>query len=241
MSGRNATQIIRYSLALCILCSLDGFAQHTDVYAGMGYASYSHPEMKDYQKLLLSQLTQQGVKGTATEKFPAYYTYFAGFHKHFNRWSMGIELGHGSTGGRVYYEDYTGKYVGDQKLSNYYLGISPMILFHKTKKFRVMGGIKMTSTYTKARLLHSLSLGTSTTSNNATFYAINFGGQPYIMVRYYVAGGLFVQGTAGYELQSDGQLKKTDEHEVWLDNGSGKPVHLEGNGYRVGMSLGIAF
>jgi hypothetical protein len=240
MPGSNIT-IIRYTLILSLLGSFTLQGQVADIYAGVGRASYIYSEMKGYQQYLLKQLQTQGVKGTTIEDFPSYYTYFAGMHKHWQQWSLGFEVGHGSTGGRVYYEDYSGRYVADQTLKNYYIAVSPTLKIYKSKKIGVMGGGKITTTWSQAKLNHALTLGTTTVTDNATFQALNFGLQPYVLMRYYFVDKIFIQATLGYELQNSSELRKNDDHEVWLDDGSGHAVHLQGNGYRLGLGIGVAF
>jgi hypothetical protein len=75
MFVRRANKIIGYSLALLIVGAGQTYGQSWAIDVSVGFASYSHPELRSYQEYLLRELV---VSGTATEKFPPYLTFSMG-------------------------------------------------------------------------------------------------------------------------------------------------------------------
>jgi hypothetical protein len=134
-------KIIRYSLAIftVIFLRTAAYAQ-VDLYANTGVAAYQQRELKMYQDDIIKAI---GVPAKATDNFPPYLTYNLGVNLNLRNFIIGIEVGHGSTGGRVYYEDYSGLFKADQLFKYDYIGISTAYTLLHLKTFHLSGGFKL--------------------------------------------------------------------------------------------------
>ena len=137
----SSNKVIRLALIVLMLCTYVKLnAQKVDLFASVGYGSYSHHEMKDYQSYLVNS---SGLSATVTNAFPPYYTFLFGLNVQLPKWTLGLEAGHGSTGGRVYYEDYSGKLIQDQFITYNYVGLTPSFFMINSNGLCLTGGIKL--------------------------------------------------------------------------------------------------
>lgn len=234
--SRCANKIIRYTLVgFSFWSCLTSQAQKVDLFGGVGYSSYSHQELKDYQQYLMRNSV---VNATITDEFPAYHTYLFGVNVRLSKWMMGVEVGHGSTGGRVYYQDYSGSLIFDQMVKYNYAGFSPAFYIYNKNSLCVTGGIKLLLVWHQLGIRNSVTIGSQTVNENKDFYGLNLGVQPNISLKKYF-GKVFLQASAGYELQSNSYPETKDDPKLFLNNGSDEPVHLQGNGYRLSLCTGL--
>lgn len=229
-------QVIRIALIISFLCAYkDINAQMINFYGGVGYASYNHAELKSYQVFLIKA---SGLDAIVIDEFPAFYTYNLGFTIHFSKWILGIDAGHGSTAGRVYYEDYSGRLILDQLIAYNYLGVTPSISLKQSSKFYLMGGIKLSIVSHTLSVRNILTLGTQSVYEEEDFQGFNLAIQPNLVLRKYF-GKAFLQVSIGYELQN--RSYPESDTGFFLDNGSGNPVHLQGDGFRINLGAGFLF
>lgn len=78
-----------------------------------GYGSYSNSDLKKYQSTLLSGLLPGG---KILESFPAFWYYGVDAKWDLPNSLFGLSLSQGSSGGQVYYADYSGAYKDEQLL-----------------------------------------------------------------------------------------------------------------------------
>jgi hypothetical protein len=238
MFSRNANRFIGYTLALFMVGVAETFAQSWDVHVNAGFATYSHPELRAYQDYLLREFV---VESKATERFPPYITYSLGVNKNWTRWNLGIEFGHGSTGGRIYYEDYSGKIIADQLVTYNYLGITPSIVLHNNDKLIVTGGIRVSMIVHELTIRNDLTVGNETLHEEVEFLTDNLGFQPHVRIRKDITSRLFIQGSVGYEIQDSRETISPDRNAAFLADEKGEPVHLQGSGLRLYIGTGVRF
>jgi hypothetical protein len=235
--SRSSNKIIRRAIIFGILSiSLTLNAQKIDFFGGVGYGSYSYKELKDYQSYLVKI---SGIDATIVDEFPPYYAYLFGINFRFTKWTIGIEAGHSSTGGRVYYEDYSGKLIQDQAITYNYVGASPAFYIFNSKGLQITGGLKFLMIRHILAIKNSLVIGSQASYESKDFYGLNLGIQPNVTLRKYIGAFLF-QGSAGYEFQNSSYPETKDDN-LFLNDGSNNPVHLQGNGYRVSLCVGFTF
>lgn len=235
---RRADKIIGYTVALVILSAGQTYGQSWGMDFSVGFASYSHPELRSYQDYLLREAV---VAATATEKFPPFLTFSVGMNKSWSRASLGLEVGHGSTGGRIYYQDYSGKLVADQLAQYNYIGICPSLILYKREKLFLTAGVKISMVLHKLQVRNTLKVGNATVSEEADFLAGTYGFQPNVRLRKNITSWLFVQAHAGYELQTSGETTAPDLNGAFLSDENNEPVHLQGSGFRLSAGAGFAF
>jgi hypothetical protein len=81
----------------------------------VGYGSYSNRDLKNYQAALANGFK---VGGKVLESFPAYWFYGVEAKWNLANSVVGLSLSQGSTGGQVYYADYSGTF-NEQQLLKY--------------------------------------------------------------------------------------------------------------------------
>jgi hypothetical protein len=235
--SRGSNKIIRHTIIFVILIISSTLnAQKIDFFGGVGYGSYGYKELKDYQSYLVKA---SGVDATIVDEFPPYYTYLFGVNVRFTKWIVGIEAGHGSTSGRVYYQDYSGKLIQDQAITYNYISASPAFYIFNSNELYITGGLKLLMIRHALTIKNTLEVGSQTVHENKDFYGLNLGIQPNVTLRKYIGAFLF-QGSAGYEFQNSSYPETKDDN-LFLNDGSNNPVHLQGNGYRVSLCVGFTF
>jgi hypothetical protein len=233
----NANKVIGYTLVLIASIS-DTNAQSWNLYGNIGYASYSLDELKKYQDFLKRGLI---VNATTTEEFPSFITYALGINRQWKTSSLGIEFGHGSTGGRLFYQDYSGKIIADQLVSNNSFSLIPSHILFDKKGLLISVGLKISIVLHSLELNNQLNIGGQLITEQARFKSLNIGFQPCINVEKNVIKSFYIRCSIGYELQSKSEARLTDNPEIFLADENNKPVHLQSNGLRLALGCGIRF
>ena len=236
---RHTNRIIGYTVALLSACLADATAQKSwDAHVNIGYASYSHRELRAYHDYLLRELV---VEGTSTDKFPAYLTYSLNITKNWTQWTLALELGHGSTGGRIYYEDYSGTLIADQLVNYNYFATTPSVVLYRKEKLMLTAGLKVSMIFHKLTIRNSLSIGDEMLREEVKFRSVNMGFQPHLRLRKDFGSSFFMQASAGYEIQDKAEALGTENDAAFLADENHEPVHLQGSGVRVNIGIGVAF
>jgi hypothetical protein len=236
MSGRQ-NRISRYTIVLLCVFLQEGRAQSWDIFVNAGLASYSHPELRTYQESI-ARNSPVGV--SLPSKFPPFFTYSIGINKCWEKWMLGLELGHGSTGGRVWYSDYSGTFIADQLVTNNYIAVVPAFIFYKKNNFILTASFKATVTKQMLAIRNSLTLGNQTSHEDADFNGVNLGVLPSMNGRKYF-DSFFIQASVGYEIQDKMEPRKSDDRDVCLADENHNPVHLQGGGFRIMLGAGFKF
>jgi hypothetical protein len=233
MSWRT-NKVIRYSIIFFVIVSTGVNGQSWDFGFVCGISSYSQKDLHRYQDYIMSQVP---VNAKRTDEFPSYYTFGGLLNKRWTAWEMSIEAGHGSTGGRIYYEDYSGKLILDQLLKSNYVSFSPLFNFYKRNNFTLSATLKTLLLHHTLTVKNSLVLGTQAVDEHHTFKGWNAGLQPCIRARQTLKS-FFLQFSAGYEFQQE--ITPYDKDDLFLAGEHGA-VNLQGNGYRITFGGGVRF
>jgi hypothetical protein len=92
----------------------------------------------------------------------------------------------------------------------------------------------------KLKIRNALTIGTETALEHADFLAGSYGFQPHVRLRRDITSRLFVQGHAGYEIQTSGETYAPDINGAFLSGENNEPVHLQGSGFRLSLGAGFA-
>ncbi len=218
------------------LSPLLGFSQQNFLVAETGYASYQMSDMKSFQSELISS-THLPLR--ALESFPGYFNYAFTFGRQVGRNVFGLSLGYNATGGRADYEDYSGMARIDQQLKSYSLRVMVRDQINKSNKWPLFASVSVSWIRTNLDIDTEFALGTATQSASNGFYSNNFGVIPSFVLIRNLPGKLFIQASAGYELQLAGKLYSSSDHTSFLTHPGGNEVKADWTGFRFSLGLGI--
>lgn len=88
----------------------------------VGYISFNMKHLKNLQKEILQELLWDGIDAKAFDNFPSTLSYQIQYLKNSERSKLGFCFEFASTGSRLDYRDYSGKYSFDQILNRYSFG-----------------------------------------------------------------------------------------------------------------------
>lgn len=210
-----------------------------------GYGSWAMKSMKEWQEEYRNSFP---VEGKTLGSFPPYLYYDASIVQQSDQWIRGLAVSNGSTGGRIYYSDYSGKTSMDQSLSFYALsGIIGRTLNRNTEKLLITGSMRPGVTISKMSYDYEQVIydaGSENISNKFSSYSLTI--QPAVsLIRKF--GRIGVEVLAGYHLiVVGGKLVYDDESGIpsnqgnvdYLIKNDKGPVTSNWSGYR--LSLGIS-
>jgi hypothetical protein len=218
----------RWTIAcIIILSSVRVYAQW-EVSAGAGYGTFA---MKDMHKLHELILTQSIVKSEVTDAFPGHIIYQAAVMYRFRRnHFLGLSYQFGSTGGRVYYSDYSGSLYSDQLLRYTQLAVNLGETVRLGKDFFVMVDLQPGVTFSKLLYKSRITIGEGSAEESAHFHSINWVVEPtFTLLKQW--GKFGARLSAGYHVDAYSGKFKVKGGEGWLTNGY-DPVHADWNGLR---------
>lgn len=211
-----------------------------------GYGSWSMKTMKEWQENYRNSFP---VEARTLADYPEHFFFEAAITQQREEWVRGLAITTGTTGGRVYYSDYSGTISLDQDLAYYALsGIIGKALNANTEKLLLVASVRpgvilSRMSYDFEQVIYD---GESESLNNG-FSSYNFTVQPgFSVVRRF--GRLGVEAQVGYLLSIiSGKLTYDDQSKIPADQrnvdyliyGDQIPVHTNWSGYRI--SLGISF
>jgi hypothetical protein len=234
MLGRYYKAIGSSIVIAASLFSSGAHAQRLAFFGGVGYASYTHPQLKEYQR---AQAANGDLGSRIVDSFSPYYTYMVGGNIMLRKFVYGAELSHGSSGGRVAYKDYSGELIQDLTVVYNSYGASVSFVMLNREDLEVLAGMKLSLIRSKLTVDNSITLtAQAPVTENENFYGYNIGATPHVTLRKFF-GSFMLTASAGYELQNSDYPKTKGG--LFLDNGSGKEVHLQGNGFRLNLGAGF--
>jgi hypothetical protein len=202
-----------------------------------GYGSFRMKDMKLFQEQVRAGYP---VDARVTASFPSYW-YYEGSAKWFigSKFQLGGSFAYGSTGGRVYYSDYSGRIGSDQLLSyqSYRLVVSMQKNF-LGRKLMVEGDLRPGITISDLMIKSYYTLSGASQETESVFHSTNLIIQPTVSLG--TRFGFFgVHGFVGYNLSlAQGSLTSTDG--TILQNSRGD-VHADWSGLRAGGGLSVFF
>lgn len=215
--------------AIAVIVPLIGKSQ-TILRFRAGIASYAMSDLKTIQQ---NELVNYQVPYKTLSSFPNYYYYGLGVDNIGSNFMTGLQLNFGSTGGRVYYSDYSGVVGSDQRLFYSELsGAFGYFLGNANSKFRIGFSVNMGVLSGSTTINNYLDIAGYPNNYNVsyTYRNFNFFIQPNLNLQYSL-GPLVLGTSAGYNLNA---IKSR------LGEGGQIPYRADFSGLRTNVSLGIA-
>jgi hypothetical protein len=225
-----------YFLLIAMTFSTVAVGQIT-ISGSVGYGSYEMAQLKESQEELKNNF---GVEGKITSAFPAYwyYQFDADFTFKANI-LVGVTCAYGSTGGKVDYEDYSGGFHYEHRLSYITVGVPVGYRFNlQPEKLTLRLEVRPTVYFSETELEYESHLGGQTSQSGGTYKGYNLGLHPNARLDRKV-GPLLLFVQAGYflDLSRSKLILKGSSDQPLMDS-QGDPVRASFFGFR--MSTGVA-
>lgn len=206
----------------------------------VGYGDYT---MADMNRLLDASLS--GIQGQLppatriTDKFPGYVTHSLDATYYLKRHEFGLKGTYMTTGGKISYADYSGKYYEKLTLNGYRVGAMYRYHFLKSKlgnlPLSFYGELSPAITFTSLKYKALLSFpeydisesnDEDPISTDETGYSI----QPLIGGQLFVTRNLFLSLSAGYDFEFGSKLSTVENM-----------LRVDWTGFRVNGGVGVSF
>lgn len=206
-----------------------------------GYGQYSMKGLKDYQKSLQASYPPQAI---ITESFPAFWYYGVNAKWSYKELQIGMSVSFGSTGGRVYYNDFSGTISNQQMLK--YTSVNSIIAkrwsFNDDKTIItfdprigiVFGDLRVEGTYhiSGEPPIHS--------SFSVTYQSTNISLEPTVSI-FHRFGFIGLTAFAGYHLDMAPSPFKQENGAFLTGNSGSEKYTMDLSGFRIGGGAGFYF
>jgi len=214
-------------------------AQDYSVSFGTGVATYSMISLKNYENSLLENYFN-GLRPTVTDNFPPYIFYQAELSYWEKKTIYGLVIGHGSTGRRTMYKDYSGMITRDNLVRYNYIGIRLGEEFVSKKNLFISANFNASAVFNSLKIKERLEIFGDAIENSSGFHSVNFALRPYFCVSYRI-NQLSVAMDFGYEYQIAGRLFYNELEDVYLIDSNNNEVIIDGRGFRGLLTFGYKF
>lgn len=205
-----------------------------------GYGTFQMENMRNNLKSTLTQLREIGVPLELTIAYPAFYVYQAQLAFSTPIGTFGPLVGMASTGSRISYQDYSGKYIHDELLKYRQVGLFYEFDYYSWENFSINLGMQVSGVFTNFSNSYELQIYENAFDDfSQKGKAIGIGIQPNINLNYtWHRIILSVQG--GYFLNHSEPLHdEKDKEAVFTNSRTHKELQPSWNGWRAGLSLGL--
>jgi hypothetical protein len=221
-------------LFLCVLSPWVAIAQ-MDIGASAGYAYFAMGNMKIFQKQLSSDFP---VNPEITSSFPPFWNFEFSLTNVSRGLVTGGAINYTSTGGRIYYSDYSGMVSVDKLLSH--VGISGIIggkININHEKYLLLAQLRPSLMMTTFTIKSDQSVGSQSDNESYKFTSLGLSFQPtFSATRKFGHFGL--QAFAGYNLNVlQGKLYLEDGDDAYITMDDEKPLKADWSGFRVSFGL----
>lgn len=207
------------------------------------YGTYNMNAMKKFQDELYENAnTSVGVPMALTNDFPGYYGYEVNLALNIEKLELGLMFASRSTGGRISYSDYSGKYNIDNYLKDMEVAVN--VGYQALSSDRLELSINGTAglAFTEHTLSSIFQLeGDSEQNEKYEFSSTNAILGPSLKLRYYPLKFVFVEVIGRYDLHISGKLAYSKNKEVYLEDSNDDLVRANWSGFRAGAGLGFRF
>lgn len=220
---------IKIILLWMVITSLTGHAQ-IFLSAEGTYNSFLMSDMKEIQK---EANTGFPIQLPVVTSFPSYLGVNAlvGFQKT-ESLAYGIGFQYMSTGGRLYYEDYSGSARFDQLAIAYGIGAFCRFQVNKSEKWPLLASIHVTALHSSVTFTSEFKLGSQAQVDEFALKSTNVAIRPMFGVQRNL-GRWFANVFLGYEANIPGNL--------YTENGGETDVTLQWDGLRASVGIGACF
>ena len=221
-------------LLLCLLFARLAAAQ-MDITASVGYGYFDMRNMKIFQEQLRSEFP---VNAEVTSSFPPFWNFECSFTNVTRGLVTGGAINYTSTGGRIYYSDYSGMLSIDKLLSH--VGISGIIggkININHEKYLLLAQLRPSLLMTTFTIKSDQSVGGQSENESYKFTSLGLSLQPtFSITRKF--GNFGLQALAGYNLNVlQGKLYLEDGDEAYITMDDEKPLKADWSGFRVSFGI----
>ncbi len=228
------------SLIILVLIASTTASAQVRVSYSVGYGDYKMDDMNRLLDASLSLIAMELPAGVAiTDRFPGYITHSLEATYAFKRHEIGLKGTYMTTGGKIAYSDYSGKYNEDLTLNGYRVGAMYRFYFLQTQvsnlPLSLFGELSPAITFTSLIYEALLSLPDydinesnpeDNVSTNETGYSI----QPMIGGQLFATRNIFFILSAGYDFEFGSKLSTTNNL-----------LRADWTGFRVNGGVGFSF
>ena len=207
-----------------------------------GYYTYNMSDMKAMQNASLEDIE---ITSDIVSSFPA----FVGFgvqvfikKVYLSEWTFnqGVRLDYTSTGGRIGYQDYSGKFSLDQLVNRFGFGYLGRFMKSSEKKYKTGAEFLIQYSHSTFDYEYNLSLvGTSSVIDNYVFNSGSFQINLSWVNNYDITTNLYLQSRIGYELDVWSGPLNYSKNNGYLLNSDGSKTRLNWSGVRINFGLGF--
>lgn len=225
-------------LSLALFTSTASAQLFTGTYSAgvsVGYSTFSMEQLKDMQRELKRQYP---VDMKILEEFPGYWNYNASFLIYQDERYYGWVVGHTSTGGRLYYSDYTGHIASDQIVTMTYTGATMAKTVSSNEIANILLGAQGLLYFNKLKLIEARKVYDENSLVVERFNSRCLALQGFVELQKSI-NKFQLKLQAGYEVQLPGQLLYQNRKDYYMVNSSNEKVRLNAGGIRT--SLGVHY
>lgn len=223
---------------LFLLTSLTQGILAQDMAFEIGYGTYSMTDMKEFQQDILDDSDIAGAK--VLENFPGFFQMkFSVIAYNFERFSVGVNIGLLSTGGRTYYADYSGSLRIDNKLNGTHLGIMGLFPFYKKNDFLIDLQLTPSLIFTTSQIESELIIGQNNDSEILDLVSTSITLETGFRLKYNF-GKFFVGGFIGANLGLNNGLRLKSDRDALLVDNDGNNVITDWSGFRCSSFVGLS-
>jgi hypothetical protein len=209
---------------------------------GVNYGTFAMKDLKDLQESYLTDL-QPDIAAEIQYKFPPYYGYGLCLNFVGEGYSIGIEGGYNSTGGRVSYSDYSGKLLVDQLVRAPKISLQGQFLLSKEESGKSIKFYLLTSlgtSFNTYNLDYSIeAANTAPYSESIKFNSMNIQlGGGFLARKNFKR--IFLTTEIKYQHDFAGNLKLSTNSDYTLLTPKGDKAKVDWSGIRFGIGIGIS-
>lgn len=205
-----------------------------------GYGNYKMDDMHRLLEASLSSMKTQLPPGVRiTDKFPGYITHNIDVTYRLKRHEIGLKGTYMTTGGKIAYSDYSGKYHETLTLNGFRVGALYRVHFLRTQignlPFSLYGEISPAVTFTGLKYdalldLPDYDVHETNPNDNVSTDETGFSIQPLIAGQLLVTRNIFISCSAGYDFEFGAKLSTINNQ-----------LRVDWSGFRGNLGLGFMF
>jgi hypothetical protein len=203
-----------------------------------GAAGIGTFKMDDFHSLQTQILSQLPVEGKITSSFPSYL-----FYQGSVKWIspaknvMGLSFEYGSTGGRIYYSDYSGTLYSDQRLHYYQVNINFGMMANLPRNYFLELDLKPGITLSRLEMADYQNIGGLDFAESINVKSINIILQPTLSaIRRWRNIGFQLMGGYHFTINA-GKLHPKGNRDVYLVDTKSEKVNANWSGVRLGFGI----
>jgi hypothetical protein len=203
-----------------------------------GMATFSMSDLKEYQR----ERINDGIPDAQIVKsFPVYFTGAVHVTYTDGRKFFDVSVGRTSTGGRISYSDYSGKYSHDMTVIMGYTAVSAGLRVANARKIDVFaaGQVLLYSNILKEKASETI-YGGSGYKYQHDYVSLNLAIAPSLQLQKRIGSHLMLRQQFSYEFHIASPLLRDGSKEK-LTNKSGESIRIQGQGLRINVGIAYMF